>query len=90
MKKILLLIIIFLAFETNAFAASKLECVQGGRYQYYEGVVPRVFDTRTGKIYLWFPHDKKTGEDPHIAVQDPVNGKGKIIKIDWSEDPGAR
>ena len=85
MKKIVLSIVVFLVFQSMALAANKLECVQGGRYQFYDGAVPKVFDTQTGKSYWWFPRDDKTGENPHLFVQDPVNGKGMRIQIDFTE-----
>ena len=85
MKNIVLFIVVFLVFQSIALAADKSECVQGGRYQYYEGVVPKVFDSQTGKIYMWFPRDSKTGENPYIFVQDPINGKGVRIQIDFTE-----
>lgn len=85
MKKIVLFIVVFLVFQSIALAGNKLECVQCGRYQYYEGVVPKVFDSQTGKIYMWFPRDNKTGENPYIFVQDPINGKGVRLQIDFTD-----
>lgn len=90
MKKIVLSIVVFFVFQSMAFAADKLECTHGGRYQFYGGAVDIVFDTQTGKSYWWFPRDDKTGENPHLFVQDPVNGKGMRIQIDFTEKPAAK
>ena len=90
MKKIVLSIVVFFVFQSMAFAADKLECTHGGRYQFYGGAVDRVFDTQTGKIYNWFPRDDKTGKEPSLFVQDPINGKGVKISIDFTEEPAAK
>lgn len=90
MKNIVLFIVVFLVFQSIALAENKSECVQAGRYQYYEGAVTKVFDSQTGKIYLWFPRDDKTGKNPHLFVQDPINGKGVRIQIDFTEEPDDR
>ena len=92
MKKIVLYIAIdvFLIFQSLAYAANTIECAQGGRYQFYDGAVPRVFDTQIGKIYVWFPHNEKAGENPYLFVQDPINGKGVRITIDFTEEPAAK
>ena len=56
------------------YAQSREQAVTGsvpavavsGRYQYFEGSVPKVFDIQTGKVYLWFPRDEKEKKDPYL------------------------
>jgi|SRR5215210_1475821 len=55
-----------------------------GRYQLQDGPVTKVFDSHTGKIYLWFPRDEKENTDPYVFVQDPVNATGTRVEIKWS------
>jgi hypothetical protein len=52
-----------------------------GRYQYFEGAVPKVFDTQTGRVYLLLPGDEKTQTKPYLFIQDPVAGTGTTVII---------
>lgn len=92
MNKMVLWITVALSliFQSVVFAANTSECAQVGRYQYYDGAVPKVFDTQTGKTYVWFPRNDKTGEDPYLFVRDPINAKGVHIKIDFIEKTDAK
>lgn len=58
-----------------------------GRYQYFEGVVPKVFDTQTGRVYMWFPRNEKEQKEPELFVQDPVAGTGTTIAIKFINQP---
>ncbi len=57
------------------------------RYQYFEGVVPKVFDTQTGRVYLWFPRAEREKTEPYLFVQDPVAGTGTKIPIRFGNQP---
>jgi len=57
-----------------------------GRYQHIEGAVSTIFDTQTGKVYLWFPRNEKENRDPYLFVMDPVSGTGTEVEILWVVD----
>lgn len=67
----------------QAVAGSVPAMVVGGRYQYFDGPVPTVFDTQTGKAYRWFPRDEKEKKDPYLFVMDFVSGSGSTVEIQW-------
>src|SRR5437879_2686758 len=43
-----------------------------GRYVYITGPLDKVFDTETGRVFLWMPPDKM-GESPFLIVRDSIN-----------------
>jgi hypothetical protein len=61
-----------------------------GRYQLVDGPVTKVFDTYTGKSYVWFPRDEKEKTDPYLFVQDPVNATGTTVAIRWEMRPAGK
>lgn len=61
-----------------------------GRYQLEDGPVTKVFDTYTGKLYLWLPRDEKAGKEPYIFVQDPINATGTQVEIKWITKPAGK
>jgi hypothetical protein len=63
------------------------QTTEKGRYQFIDGAVTKIFDTQTGKMYLWFPRDEKANENPYIFVQDPINGTGTTVEIKWNKKP---
>jgi hypothetical protein len=57
------------------------------RYQLgSSGAVPVVFDTQTGKSFVWMPRDEKTGDDPYLMIRDPVNSIGMSKPIRWTDE----
>ena len=69
--------------QSNSQGQSSAEKA-AGRYQLMDGAVTKVFDSHTGKVYLWFPRDEKENTDPYVFVQDPVNATGTRVEIKWS------
>ena len=63
--------------------ARSTPALAAGRYQLIEGAIPEVFDTQTGKGYVWMPKDEKAGADPYIIIRDPVNATGIRAEIRW-------
>jgi len=61
-----------------------------GRYQLFDGPVTKVFDTYTGKSYMWFPRDEKEKTDPYLFVQDPINATGTTVAIKWQAKTAVR
>lgn len=86
MRRALFFLVIFFSIQSTSVAAEKSVNICGGRYQYFEGVAPEVFDSETGKVYVWFPRDEKKGENPYIFVRDAINGKGVRVEIKFIEE----
>lgn len=80
------LLLLFAAFVSGQAATQgrSSEGNSSGRYQLDDGPVTKVFDTHTGKLYVWLPRDEKAGKDPYIFVQDPVNATGTHVEITWN------
>lgn len=71
-----------------AAAVESTQPIFSGRYQYFEGTaVPKVFDTQTGKAYVWFPRDEKEDTNPYIIVEDFVLGTVTRVEIKWIGQP---
>ena len=89
LKRFRLTIVISLAvtvipLASTVFAKDLKVNTLDGRYQFFsDRAVPTVFDTQTGKAYLWFPRNEENDKNPYVFIQDYVNQVGTSVEIKW-------